>query len=215
MWVGGPHCPLGGPQSQKAEPQSQLGGPWIPLGGPQSKLEEPLRKLQRWESLRASWEGLRASLEGSRAGWEGPGASWEAWSQLGGPAERPGGTEKNGAFLVCGGTKGHRPYGAAAQKGGMNDAILLMPCFTNSPLADQFCLCICPMSSVRRPSYLFSMSVFPIFRIHLFSSRWRSPPQLSLHLNSRLFSSATTSRLWALCCRFMFDWVDDLWRPRR
>ena len=66
-----------------------------------------------WEVPGASWEGPGACREGPGACLEGPGASWEAWSQLGGPAERPGGgteTERqNRALPVCGGTIGHRP----------------------------------------------------------------------------------------------------------
>ena len=44
-------------------------------------------------------------------------ASWEAQGHLGGPAKKHWGRgTKNGAFLVCGGTLGHCPHGATAQK---------------------------------------------------------------------------------------------------
>ena len=107
---------LGGPWSLLEGPQSQLGGLWSQLGGPWSWLEGSLSNLgASWEGPGACQEGLRASWEGPGASWEGPGASWEAWSQLGGPAERPGGDgdrkreRKNRALPVCGGTIGHRP----------------------------------------------------------------------------------------------------------
>ena len=62
------------------------------MGGPSSKLGESLRKLQLWQGLGSSWVSFGAS-------WEGPEASWEG----------EGRREKNGAFLVCGDTIGHRP----------------------------------------------------------------------------------------------------------
>ena len=68
---------------------SQLGGPWSLLEGPQSQLG-----------------GLRTQLGGPWSQLGGP------WSQLGGQLRGRGGDgerEKNGAFIVCGGTIGHRP----------------------------------------------------------------------------------------------------------
>ena len=69
------------------------------MGGLWTQLEGSLRKLGGpWSQLGTPWSQLG-----------GP------WSQLVGPAERPGGRgkeekeRKNSAFLVCGGTIGHRP----------------------------------------------------------------------------------------------------------
>ena len=66
---------LGGPWSLLEGSLSQLGGPWSLPRGPQSQLGGP-------------WSQLGGLEPAGRA-------SWEAWSQLGGPAETPGGgTEK-------------------------------------------------------------------------------------------------------------------------
>ena len=87
---------LGGPRIKQGEPWSQLGGASEPAGRPQSQLGGPQSQLG------------------------GP------QSQVKGP--RGGGTEKNnnknknnkknnGAFLVCGGTIGHRPLRGRCPKG--------------------------------------------------------------------------------------------------
>ncbi len=62
-------------------------------------LGEPLRKLQCWEGLGSRWVRLEARWEGLRASWEGLRASWV------GPEKKE---KENGAFLVYGGTIGHR-----------------------------------------------------------------------------------------------------------
>ena len=70
------------------------------------------RKLQGWEGLGSSWVSLGANWEGLRASWEGPEASWEGlrdrWEAPGGGGTEEKKEKKNGAFLVYGGTIGHR-----------------------------------------------------------------------------------------------------------